>query len=173
MGWKAVQDQYRQQKTLASQPVEDLVARRVLRGLGLVQRQLPQAERAILGHVDSDMSLWNRVSQIWKYLDRNGPCILAKLDIEVVESKPDHKDIIERFEIALSADFNCLPIFLTRVKNTKISLAYSAWDHDGANILRPPYNVISAVNNYRITVQATTNFVEQFGPYDLSIMDSI
>ena len=172
MGWKTVQDQYRQQKTLASQPVEDLVARRVLRGLGLVQRQLPQAERAILGHVDTNISLWDRVKPIWKYLDRNMIGIAAKLDIEVVESKPDHKDIIERFEIALTADLKCLPLFLTRVKNTKISLAYSAWDHDDAHMLKPPYNIIAAVNNYRITVQATAPFVEQFGPYDLSIMGS-
>ena len=64
MGWQEARAKHKLSGPLNDQKVEDLVARRVLRGLGYVAKQLPELERA-LGFRDTwDDPMWPRVRKV-------------------------------------------------------------------------------------------------------------
>jgi hypothetical protein len=166
MGWKEAQKRYKQRETLTDQKAEDLVARRVLRGLGLQEKWLARAERLIRGEVLQDEALWPRTLWLLKRgLVLAGQLRLSKVPIDVFWARKDHKDILERLELGQDGPIYG-PIILTRVRSTTTSLAYSVWPRDEVGKLVPPYSVIAeTIGGEHIAVQETEHFITQFGPY--------
>lgn len=177
MGWKEARNRYANLTVLSDQKVEDLVARRVLRGLGLTEKQIWDAERVVFGFVKDDKALWVRTFELLKAVWKSQAIWGGELNIEVISST-NHKDVLDRIvEIANSGITP--PVFMTRTKGSGISLTYDYFqvgfgtdEHE----LQPPYTVLAEVmipgsgedkvqQRCRIVVQDTELFVSQFGPY--------
>ena len=179
MGWLEAQERYHQGRTPTDQAVEDLVARRVLRGLGFVQKNLPRMERAIFGDADFDEAVWPRTLKLLKYaLTTEGHARYAEEHvIECYEAKgSDHKDILERLS-EVSPHKITEPVFMTRIKDTMTSMTYSIWDREAfPDFIQPPFSAIVEIPGMTesgtttcnfVIVQETEHFVKQFMRNDL------
>ena len=174
MGWKEAQNRYK--KSVTEQKVEDLVARRILKGLGLSSRNLNTLERLEFGKADFDTALWVRVlnvlNLIWR---RNSLRDLAQRRKEAYWTLPNHKPIIDRVAEKID-DANKAPFIFGRVRGTKIAWAYSIWPLDKlGETLIPPFTALQRIDTEDgpavIVVQDAVHFSEQFGPYALEISD--
>lgn len=160
MGWQEARKRYQDLETTTDQKVEDLVARKALRGLGLVQRQLPIVERMMYGEAYLDEAIWMRTDRI---LQRTGTlkCFPVKFEYVVCDTTATHKEPLERLEdIRLQGGVR--PVMLTRVKGTTQSMAYSVWKPtELTEFLEPPYTVLRKVGDYLVAVQDTERFFAQ------------
>ena len=184
MGWKEARTRYADGSTLAGQPVEDLVARRVLAGIEIRQTELPRVERALGIEPDFDIALWPRVLALLQ----NGitPKAMSTrmigtaehpgmYSVDVIQVSPDHKEIKATLELLALHKARPHPLTLSRVKGSTISLAYFPMSRDvehGAYDLSPmsewlkaPFNVIAETDRWWLAYQETTHFFKQFGPY--------
>lgn len=160
MGWLEAQKRYQTGDTITRQTVEDLVARRALRGLGLVQRQLPVVERMLYDENYPDEALWVRTERILKRTAQlNG--FPQAFDYILCDTTKTHKEPLERLE--MFDDSIVRPVILTRLKDTKQSLAYSIWLGDELDeYLEPPYTALKRQGDYLIVLQDTEKFFAQF-----------
>lgn len=168
MGWKEARSRYTTLSTLSEQKVEDLVARRVLRGLGLTEKLIWDAERAVFGQVKDDQALWVRTKELLKAVWHSEAKGL-KLNIEVCWVKPDYKDVLERMAEIEEQDL-ASTIFMTRTKGAEQSITFvNMRDMDMIDLLTPPYNVLrkkaQQEDNTLTITQETEHFIAQFGPY--------
>ena len=173
MGWLEAQDRYHKGETITDQAVEDLVARRVLRGLGLTQAGLPQVERAIFGTVDYDEAQWPRTLRMLKYaLTAEGFANYAEHHVfECYESTGDHKDILGRLEEVPGREVTH-PVFLTRIKGTTTSMTYTVWNRESLPAyIKTPFSAIAEIRGLDeigdgtdnlVIVQETEHYVRQF-----------
>jgi len=147
------------------------VARRVLRGLGLVQRQLPYIERLLFScEPDFDEALWPRVRRAWDQLLVNTANSryfrLHQVEVLEIPKKDKHKDVLDRFEL-IDSDTWPKPVFMTRIRGTTQSITYSAQSSEGLGENTPPFWVVALVNGLFIVTQDTTQYVERLGPYNV------
>jgi len=164
MGWQEVKEKYGEHRTFTNQKAEDLVARRVLRGLGLVQRQASSVMR-MLGAYSDDESLWDQTKFILKFTLRHSPGLRRyanKWDIEVVP--PNLKEIQGRVDAFDWNELGPLPLFLGRDGDK--ARAFALWRADEFALLTPPYTVTSDHSGLFLTVQEAEPFFAQFGPYE-------
>jgi len=173
MGWKEAKERYEFGHSVAGQSAEDVVARRVLRGLGLRGRHLAELEHRIWGNDEGrfDQTLWQRVHGILRvYRTR-----CARMDhqiggkIEVYEDK-NHRQTLERFWPHCEGT-GPMPVLFIRRKGGGTALAYTAYrPDDWAKIpeLTPPYTALEKIGGVVLVVQDLEHFVRQFGPYDYS-----
>lgn len=180
MGWQEAKKRYDLGETAASQKVEDLVARRVIRGMGGVERQLPQFERSY-GLYNPDSALWPRTFAVLQAAHPwpgffGAPGSAALWEPQVIEVDAHHKAIMEYAESFSSLTKPPYPVFFTRVKDTQISLVYYLVRHDltGAHSthvtsrwLIPPVQFIASIEPWWLAVQETEHFIRQFGTYQL------
>lgn len=170
MGWKEAQAR-RKATSLTPPNDEDLIGRRVLNGLGLVERQVfPICKRIFGSDVNYEEGTWALSKKLFLYARGRVSCHPFRTDKIRIEahtiSKPD--EIIERFEMWDPGKLDA-PVFMVRLKNTKQSQTFSIWDvSEIGSMLQPPYKAIAAIchNGYHVAVQDTAHFVAQFGPYD-------
>lgn len=183
MGWLEARRRYTEGETLATQAVEDLVARRVLRGMGFVGRQVPELEKALGIKSDFNTALWPRTYQLLRSMgghsgkswifgfDRTNP---GYFEIDVRETEHHHKNMLDMIPMFIQHKDRPHPLFLTRVKDTQTSLAYYLLRHDidcnntlqiNAAWLVPPVQFIAEAGPWWIVVQETEHFISQFGPY--------
>lgn len=181
MGWIEAQQRYKSGETLAEQNVEDLVARRVLRGLGFVARQIGDLEKALGLPSNWDQALWPRTIEVLRVISArtHGPWLFGTdlghpglFAIDVREVDPGHKRILELGDMLAVHRDKPHPLFLTRVKGTQVSLAYYPLTADpdegysrSATWLKPPVRFIAEFGPWWIAVQETEHFIAQFGPY--------
>ena len=170
MGWKETQAR-RKATSLTAPRDEDLVGRRVLNGLNLVERQLLPVCRNIFGRdIKHDEGTWPLTLKLlhhaWRRLsDSDIGRLNLRIEVYAVGSSSG-EDVIDRFDMWNPATGET-PVFMVRLKGTKQSLTYSIWSKGDIGLrLKPPYKVITELNGYHIAVQDTKHFVEQFGPYD-------
>jgi hypothetical protein len=169
MGWKEAKQRYLKKPTLSEHGDQDLVARRVLRGLGLVEREIWQTEEALFGHVKDTLELWTRAVQLLQITWQATGCALAKTRLETLVSNPDHKDVLLRLSDIAENDL-LFPVYLTRVKGTKVSLAYYTIPADSLHYnVEPPFKVVGELVARKIkhwvVVMETEQFIRQLGPY--------
>jgi hypothetical protein len=173
MGWKEQREAYKKQKRLTEQKTEDLVARRVLRGMGLVQRQLPQAERYYLSTYTPDDPVWDRVLRIWRAaLCKNHRARPEGFRVEVYEGDMHHKEALARLDFVegVEADLEVTPILFMRIRNTTEALAYMPVTPDHlVDFFDPPFRVPAKLGQYWLLVMTVEEFVKQHGPYDRSL----
>ena len=186
MGWREVQLRYSSGKTMATQATEDLVARRVLQGLGYTAKELGMLEKRLHTKYVPDAAMWPRVLEALRSLcsfsrrqylfglDDENPGMFA-IDVREVDST--HTEILEMrdfFENHVSAPH---PLFLTRVKDTKISRAYYLLrNEDGEGDmyvpwLSPPVAFIGQAGPWWIACQETSHFIQQLGPFTLPLTE--
>ena len=167
MGHLEAQERYRQGKTLTDQTVEDLVARRVLRGLGLVQKHLPAVEKIIFGEADYDEAIWPRTLKLMKHAFHvEGHAYYIERHVfECYEASGKHNDILERLNMVPPGELE-LPVFMTRIKNTQTSVTYSTWKPAVLDLVTP-FSAIAEIgknteNHVYVIVQETEHYVKQF-----------
>jgi hypothetical protein len=176
MGWKTAQQKYKTGRALSNQKVEDLVARRVLKGLGLTAKQLPAVERHLLGQADFDKALWDRVHAVLRavWLRQGGTAHFVRQNyrIEVCEDNAKHGLALARMTEALEtmpenwvlSAMEPAPILLTRVKDTLVSLAFMpVWPQGNMQWLTPPLNVVAQCQDWWIIMQPTDKFIANLG----------
>jgi hypothetical protein len=152
MGWQEARQRYRSGQTLTDQSVEDLVARRVLRGLGIPVKAVGHIEKAIFYTAYFDDALWVRTLRILRYAlsTRRSEC-----DIEVYEVGSD-KDLLERLQLAGDTG---TPVFLTRVKGTTQSYAYYMVPLDLVGHVYPPFAAIAVMGQRLVLKKDTEDYI--------------
>lgn len=171
MGWMEIKAKYQAGASATEQHVEDVVARRVLRGLGLVEREFPPLELAVFGECKKDEPLWSRVAPLLNLALRKRR--LHGFRIETLAATGQHKDVVARLQSAFDEDGVCGDVvYLTRIGKTKKALAYfvtSSEDADSGITLTqlvPPFSAIALVSNQLVITQDIETFIQQFGPYE-------
>jgi hypothetical protein len=176
MGWKEAQAT-RKANNLTPPKDEDLIGRRVLNGLGLVERQLLPVCRRIFGSVDPDEGTWLLAKRLleyaWQEARRGELNRMFRLEAHTISNNNDVQERLEMFDPGIGDGIpNIMPVIMTRIRNSKQSLTYTTWnEQDIGAQLTPPYNVLWCLDTdarYHTAVQDTVHFVKQFGPYDWS-----
>lgn len=179
MGWQEARDKHRAGGSLNALASEDLIARRVLKGMGLVQARLYDVEHALHIRDTSNTPLWERTLEVFRQValrsgirkfgyDRTNP---GMFEIELKEVGPHHKEIMELVPLFEALTTPPYPLFLTRLKGTQQSWAYFVLERDGDGSvtvpwLQPPFTVIKELESgFWLAVQETEKFIAQFGPY--------
>ena len=186
MGWMEAQARYKDGSTLASQRVEDLIARRVLRGMGFVERQLDALERALHIKKDYDAALWPRTEAVLRTCAFRESMFLGPsanepgwFTIDTREVNADHKEIltlVPELEECVKPPY---PLFFTRVKNTQQARAYYLLRNESdphgivparlyrehAHWVQPPVSFLASVGPWWLTVQEIEHFVSQLPLY--------
>lgn len=142
MGWREIQTFYRDGNSPNRQKVEDLVARRVLNGLGLIERELPAVEKELAIRQPPDAPLWNRVKDLLNavsggmFLDSDPFRRQYALDCRQTDQK--HKAILDSLDtieaVANTSKRGC--IVMARVDDRREAVAYVA-EKDEPGV-RPP-----------------------------------
>jgi hypothetical protein len=171
MGWQEAVAAHKRSGNVNNINAENLVARRVLRGLGLSEAKLFKAEWR-LGITDAENdTLWQRTRRVLEravpYHASNIPqwywhTVAPKADIHTVKTHKEAVDIIS--EHAHKGEGVLL---LTVMEKAKASYAY-VLRHPGADIVgnfTPPFTVVGKVDKLWIICQETEQHVAQFGPY--------
>ena len=179
MGWQEAKKRYRDGLTTTAQSTEDLVARRVLKGLGLVERQVYQAERALFGDVCPDDALWPRTYTVMRAMmaragyrgffgiDNKNP---GEFHIEVKDVSPDSSEIKEMAGILGDCTMKPFPLIMTRVKGTNTSRTYALVDPEKIPRtiwVKPPISFLAPAGDWWIAVSDTEEFIKRFGPFQL------
>lgn len=176
MGWKEAKSQYKKGRMLTGQGSEDIIARRVLRGLGFVQKDIYSLEHALFSEVYENDTLWARTQKVLKALyTRNGLGHLYRTwYIEATDDSLDGKDTKHRLSVANEMEPATQPVVFCRIKNSKTALVYTLVDSNDITEYTPPYRVIGLVSDDEsqqdahprlILTQEAEHFIAQFGPY--------
>lgn len=172
MGWLEVSEQYVDQPR-GTQNIEDLVARRVLRGLSINPAKLDSYESRLFGDRPEDRTLWQRTKQILdSMMMRERPITYRTWEIELGEGLSNHKAALDKLSLLedlMEAPDN-YPVLFMRIKNSKTALAYSVWRPENTILLTPPYTALKAIQvasiTHHIIVQELEQFIKQFGPFN-------
>ena len=172
--WQVQQQLYAEQGRSGDQAYEDLVARRVLRGLGArnAQRDISVLEHRVLGEASPNTPLWPRTKRLFITLLSRIPKhahLVRTRDIQAVRVK-DNADAIERMTDCTDHKPGMQPLLLARIADTTVSRAYMLWPADALYELVPTFEVVPAdlgVRSLRLVIQDTTHFVRSLGPYPL------
>lgn len=158
------QQRYQKDNPLVTQQVEDLVARHVLKGMGLTEKMFYIYEEPLLGVKSPDDALWVRVHKLYKLLASNRPYTMPQ-HIDVRSAKKNHSDIIEL--MSDPTDETDISMIMARVGKTKKAYAYTLWGANDLTALTPPFTVIAKLhdNNVLLAIQEVTHFIKQWGPY--------
>lgn len=164
MGWTEARKRYLEGATTVKQTTEDLVARRVLKGMGLVDKRLPAIEKQLFGEVRYDDALWVRTLSVFQYhLHRKG----LNYVIDVYDTEPGHKSILERINGVPNEAVNDI-VLLTRVKSTTLSWMYRVVSPCNiGSSMQPPFLVIAESGDKWIVTQETELWVKQHGEFTL------
>lgn len=180
MGWREAGARYADGSTLATRPVEDVVARRVLDGMGFKQKDLPSLERALGITPDFDVAAWPRTHAVLRGMAALSGCRLigaqkglGMYEIEVLEVGGKHAEIMAMLDMLDLHMAPPHPLMLTRVKDSPLSLAYFVLNKLGTSadismssgIVTAPVNIIAETRNWWVACQETSHFIRQFGPY--------
>lgn len=167
MGWI----EQRQQALAAGvdKSSDDMVARRVLNGLDLVERELAPVERALFGESNNDALLWARVEAVLKTALRRK--MRTPPSYEALHVNGKHTDMIERYgEMRAESPVIARSTrYLARVGKTKKCLVYFVVvtsEPQAFSIIRCPFHAVARWGDDMLLVQEIEKHIEQYGPYD-------
>ena len=163
--WEVIKEKYGNRVT--DQKTEDLISRRIWKGLGMsgsVNKHISRVELNLRGAINYEDPLFDRVKFIFEYAYAQTHRL--KWHIETLEIKNNEEALDHINEMLQTIEF---PIMMTRVKNTENSFTFSTWNADEiTTILKSPYSILQTeVTSKLVAVQETAHFVEQFGPYEI------
>jgi len=176
MSWKQTRAAYLERDgNLQGANTEELLARRVLAGMGFKHTQVYAMEHALCGREYPDDSMWARVERLFTTaLVRQGGdarMLVRGWTIIAQETDTQHKTVLERFDILkdMQSFPEQFPLVLARVKDTTVGLAFVYWQASALSGLKPPYKVIDSLRlgNYegRLIVQEIPVFVGSLANY--------
>lgn len=170
--WERQRENYKQLGRLADKKYEDLIGRRIIRGLGFTNapKAIYGIEQQLLGTSYGEEPLYNRAVRVFQHLlTKRGELAFAQ---EGWNWQPearlikDYTEIVERIN---SGAYTGLPLIFTRLKAGKESRTYMCWPIDDINTLLPPFKVLRtepiAVGEFWLVEMDTAHFVGQFGPF--------
>ena len=177
MGWKAVQTAYLERdQNLEGKNTEDLLARRVLDGMGFKTKHVNLLELKLCGQVHADDPLWQRTERLFvRALQCCGGSARNLVDgwtIIAQETDPQHKSVFERMDLLKDMQTvpEYFPLIFARVKDTVIGLAFVYWQTSALSELKPPYKVVDCLRtgdyDGRLIVQEIPLFVRSLAEYD-------
>ena len=137
--WQEIKEKYT--KRLVGQDVEDILARRIWRGLGLAGsvKDIYSVEKQLFGDCMPNDPLYDRVFAIFAYCYRN-KYTKFNLHCETLEIK-SHNEVLERIpflyasQVGYSASGK--PVYLT--KNLNATIAYIIEPDNKQIDYKPPY----------------------------------
>lgn len=168
--WKDRISFYNKGGSCSTKSSEDMIARRVLRGLGASENQLPKLEAKHGIKPDYSQPTWNRVYKLLNFIsngDIGGDSDVASLVIDTSEVKvtsnnsilSDKEYLKNMYDIASRYRYGIT--ILARVANTKTVNAYSIVDSQTLPdwVLQPVSTLISRENGKMIWVQDAEVFI--------------
>lgn len=173
--WQTRREFYAQQGRLEDQKHEDMLAGRILRGLGfkVPAKTIYKVERAVLGVPRGERPLWLRARDIFaqllecKYPKFGMPMRLEALCVRDWRGAYEHTTVVDWKRT------NCRPVLFVRIKGTEHCYVYTFWTWEELSAyVKPPFTV-HATEEYPawlFTQQEAAHFVEQLGPYDINVV---
>ena len=176
MSWKEVRATYLERDgDFDGKNVEDLIARRVLEGMGFKSTHIGRLERALCGESLPDETLWQRTERVFtRALQTHTGQTRAWINswkILAQETDPQHKAVLERMDMLKEVERlpEQLPLVFARIKDSTVALAFVYWDSRELADLKPPYKVVDSVRicgyDGRLIVQELPAFVRGLADY--------
>lgn len=177
MGWQEAKKRHEDSLSLTSYAATELIARRIMAGLGYSMSRLPDLERALGLPQDYDAPALDRAEAVlrgmairsgkgWVFGDsREFPGLFR---LETMDMDRRRKAITDLAPILDAVIQSPLPLYLTRVTGTTVSKAYFLVGHEfltEIEWLKPPFTVLSEHGMRWLVEQETAQFIGQFGPY--------
>jgi len=167
--WETRQAFYKSHKSLGTQSFEDMLARRVIRGLGYgTAKAITRAEQEVLGYVNNEQPLWHRARAVYRNCIHScdNAAMLHNMLLDAVEVKND-AEALERVDLVDTETSQIKPVLFTRIKGSKNCYAYTFWKIDELVLLTAPYTVLPGGDEPYLlfTRQELTHFIKQFAPY--------
>jgi hypothetical protein len=172
--WRERRAFYLQQGRGDEQKHEDMLAGRILRGLGITspQRHICHIEQRVLGYVRKDQPMWPRARDIFVRLLAHGP-YRDWAEWWQIAAVPEVKEHAEALERLTETDWRSLvgmrPLLFARVHNTCNCYTYTTYRMEELSRLHPPFTVHPdpGYPEWLTIRQEVAHFVQQFGPYRL------
>lgn len=170
--WELRRARYADAGRLGDQAFEDMLGRRILRGLGCTEKQIHKLERFVLGSVNAELPLWTRASGLFLELLKRRPewaYLPLGWHLETLHTgRNADKEVLELLDMFESERD---PVFFAMPKSggEAAGAAYSLWDAGLAlRHLKPPYRVVAldVPPGKCLVAQDASHFVAQFGPYE-------
>ena len=179
--WQARRKLYRDAGRLDDQKYEDMIGRRVLRGLGVREKDIGLLEASLAGMQSPEQPLWPRVRALLPALRNKinevAPFVLPEWKADAVLSAPMSPSLTVRLMLMTPAR-DLRPLILAMemsgshrqiLHNDGLAVTY--WHVDELMYLKPPYRVDVYLDDYRAVVQSIVTFFRQFGPYEHLLME--
>jgi len=171
--WQRQRDKYKELGRLTDKKYEDLIGRRIIRGLGFssAEKAIYSIESQLLGATYGEDPLYERAVRVFQHiLNKRGELAFAPEGWNWQPEARLIKDATEIVERINSAAYTGLPLIFTRFKEGRTSRVYMCWPIDDIHVLPPPFNVLATepigCGEFWLVEQDTTHFVASFGPYE-------
>ena len=171
--WEARQDYYKSRGRQDDQAFEDMLGRRILKGLGCSEKQVYLLERLVFGADNGESPLWIRASKLFSELlgrRRNWGHLPLGWHLETLRTNKDKdKDAVERLQQFAGNTPELVLFTIPKNGTDRTGTVYAAWPKDTPlSLLAPPYRVVAVLEgtHQRVVAQEAAHFVAQFGPYE-------
>lgn len=151
---------------------EDMMARRILRGLGGSEKLLCRMENIVFGCAYNDEPLWPRTAKLFKTVVQYAwvPARSWSFDASAANGQ---REVIARFDdldIVEAENAGTVPVVFAM--STKEGSVYAPWCGDTlphtVSTAALPFTVLRDLGNgYVLVMQDIVTFVRQFGPYEM------
>jgi hypothetical protein len=171
--WQDRRDFYLQQGRKDDQAHEDMLAGRILQGLGVRRSRDPltlsRVEQAVLGVSRGSLPAWPRAQEIFIRLMAQNPMMprWARLWVPQAALVKDRDEAIELLSVTEWDIQTARPLLFTRKRATDTCNVYTFWTQDELMRIKPAYMVLpfKGYPDRLLIQQEAVQFVEQFGPY--------
>ena len=167
--WEDQRQHYIDELRLDEKSVEDRVARRVIRGIGVTNadKHIGLLELQVLGTAYTDQPLWPRAERLFRaFLSRNGKHKYRLDDWTIQLSEEKHEKAAMKRFMCMLEDGISFPLLMVMFADSKANQCYSLWDPaDAAYFLYPPARILAMAGKFWIVGQEIEDFIKQFGPY--------
>lgn len=171
--WEVRRDYYASRGRKDDQAFEDMLGRRVLKGLGCTEKQVYKLERLVFGADDGERPLWIRASKLFSELlsRRQAWGHLARgWHLETLQTRKDKdKEAVERLQQFAGATPEPVLFTMPKGDGERTGTVYCIWPADTKlDALMPPYRVVAILEDLPsvVVAQEAAHFVAQFGPYE-------
>ena len=171
--WQDRREFYLRQGRQCDQAHEDMLAGRILQGLGARRSRDPltlsRVEQVVLGVSRGGLPAWPRAQEIFIRLMAQSP-MMPKWSRLWVPQAALIKDRDEAVSLISAAEWDiqtARPLLFARKKITDTCNVYTFWTLDELHLIKPTYSVLpfAGYPDRLLVQQDAVQFVEQFGPY--------
>ena len=170
MGWLAAQRAHKRSRNPVKQSTEDLIARRVLNGMGYVESDLYALEEAVDKPTPDEATLWQRVKAILEISSTAYGKMFGARRLFTFYTHTLKKAKPETLFDPILLDEPPYPVILTRVGDTRDSYAFfpvvvrsndSVLSITTLEWLKPPYSIVAEIGKWSICSQPIAHFIAQ------------